>query len=170
MTADKRPEARAFYVDSRFQQLARRPGGVSRDEAIERAQAMIEDVKPGFGDWLDGELNTLSGLTRKASSGGFTNTSWVEAADAHSRRIRDVGTTMGFQLLSFVANNLCEIFESISAGAEYRSDLVDLHVEALHLARQEQYRNLRPDQLPELSAGLRRVVGRAGNAPDGPVK
>ena len=104
-------------------------------------------------------------LTRKASAGDVGDTSWVEAANAHSRRIRDVGTTMGFQLLSFVADNLCEIFDGIRAGAEYRSDLVDLHVETLHLARQEQYRGLRPDQLPELSAGLRRVVGTGGKRP-----
>jgi hypothetical protein len=34
------------------------------------------------------------------------------------------------------------------------------------LARQERYRNMRPDQLPELSAGLRRVVERASQAPE----
>jgi hypothetical protein len=45
---------------------------------------------------------------------------------------------------------------------------------ALLLARQEQYRNLRSEQLPELSSGLRRVAeyaprsnGRAAKAENG---
>jgi hypothetical protein len=168
MTADKHPEARTFTVESRFQKLARRPGGVSREEAIGRAQASLDDGKPSFADWLDGEIQGLTALTRKASAGSFTDTKWVEAADAHSRQIRDVGTTMGYQLLSFVANNLCQIFEAIEGGYEYRADLVDCQVEALLLARQERYRNMRPDQVPELTAGLREVVQRAGQASDGP--
>jgi hypothetical protein len=167
MTANKYPEARTFTVESRFQKLARRPGGVSRDEAIERAQSAIEDVKPGFVDWLDGEVKELTALTRKASAGEFTDTKWVTSADTHSRRIRDVGTTMGYQLLSFVANSLCETFEAIEGGFEYRADLVDCQVEALLLAKQERYRNMRPDQVPELSAGLRQVVQRAGQSSDG---
>ena len=166
MTAEKKPEARTFVVESRFQKMARRPGGVTREEAIGRAQSTIEEQEPTFSDWLEGELNALVSLTRMATSGGFRDTQWVETANGHCRQIRDVGTTMGFQMLTFVANNLCEIFEAVNAGADYRGDLVELHIEALMLARQERYRNMRPDQLPELSAGLRRVVERASQAPD----
>jgi hypothetical protein len=72
-------------------------------------------------------------------------------------------------MLTFVASNLCEIFDAVNAGADYRGDLVELHIEALMLARQDRYRNMRPDQLPELSAGLRRVVERASQTPDDKV-
>jgi hypothetical protein len=160
MSSEPHPEGRTFSVESRFQKLARRGGGVARDQAIERAKATIDDVKPSFGEWLDGELDALRAVTQKAAAGGFDDSSWVETADQHSRQIRDVGTTMGYQLLTFVANSLCDVFEAIAGGAEYRSDLVDCHIEALLLAKQERYRSMRPEQLPELSAGLRRVAER----------
>ena len=65
---------------------------------------------------------------------------------------------MGFDLVTFVAGNLSKIFEAINSGTEDRADLIDCHIQALLLARQEQNRNLRPEQLPELSSGLRRVA------------
>ena len=170
MSSDQNPDAREFFADSRFQKLARRAGGVSRDAAIQRAQATIDGSKPGFQDWLDVELNELRALTQKAAAGGFSDLSWLEAADEHCRHIRDVGTTMGYQLLTFVANSLSDVLEAVAAGAEYRNDLVDCHVEALLLAKQEQYRNMRPEQLPELSSGLRRVAERAALYGDGQGK
>lgn len=39
---------RMFPVETQFQKLARREGGVPRDKAIEQANANIEEIKPGF--------------------------------------------------------------------------------------------------------------------------
>jgi hypothetical protein len=163
MTNDDEPDAKAFFVDGRFEQMARRPGGVPREEAIERALAVIEENKPGFCDWLDRELAELGELIRLNEADDSGQTDWTETAYLQCVRMRDVGTTMGFELVTFIANNLCEIFQAVNGGAEYRGDLVDCHMQAMLLARQEQYRNLRPDQLPELSSGLRRVVEYAPN-------
>jgi hypothetical protein len=45
-------EGRTFPVETRFQKLARRPGGLPRAQAIEAAQAKIEESKPEFETWL----------------------------------------------------------------------------------------------------------------------
>ena len=159
MSDDAEQEARAFFVDSRFEQLARRPGGMPRDEALERAQATIDEIRPSFGEWLDdaaeraqqGDRAKRAARLQRPQLGSYV-------AYVLCLRIRDVGTTMGFDLVTFVAGNLSEIFEAINSGTDYRADLIDCHIQALLLARQEQYRNLRPEQLPELSSGLRRVA------------
>ena len=72
--------------------------------------------------------------------------------------MRDVGTTMGFELLTFIANTLCKIFDGIKAGAEFKIESVTCHFDALVLIQQEAYRNLRPEELPELSGGLHQVA------------
>jgi hypothetical protein len=105
-----------------------------------------------------------------AGPDGRSDASRIEAAYLHACRMRDVGATMGYELVSFVANNLCQIFEAINAGAEYRGDLIGCHIEALLLAKQERYRSMRPEQLPELSNILRRVVEVASIAPPDVVK
>ena len=159
-----------FPVDSHFQKMARRPGGAPREQALKDGQIAIDQIKSSFGAWLDRELDALFSEIRRGRSANSSNLSWADAAAAHSRHIRDVGTTMGFELVTFIANNLCEIFEVIVAGASTRYEIIDCHIDALLLAKQEQYRHLRPDQFPELDRGLRRMLEVAGDSPTGALK
>jgi hypothetical protein len=146
-----------FPVDTRFQQLARRPGGVARESAIESAQRQIDNMKTGFVDWLDRELKELTVATRLVTSNP-ADAAALERAFQASCQLRDVGGTMGYELVTFVANNFCGILDALRAGAPFDQDMVDCHLDALLLARTEPYRNLRPEQVPEMSSGLRRVV------------
>jgi hypothetical protein len=157
MADDPNPEARIFSPKTRFQTLARRPGGVSRNQAVENAQNHVEETKLGFDDWLEGELSELIGWIERAKSGEAVE-DWIEAAQFHANQLRDVGTTVGFELLTFIANTLCTILDGIKAGAERNMETLTCHIDALLLIRQKQYRHLRPDQVPELSRGLHRIA------------
>jgi hypothetical protein len=165
MSRNSKKEAVIFSVETRFQRLARVPGGISREQAIEKAQAQLDTLKPGFEDWLDQELQELSTVVKRALA-GEGEPDWIDVANHHCRRLRDVGATMGFELVSFVANALCDIFDAISAGAVGNTDSIACHMDALKLARQEAYRHLKPEQLPELSSGLRRVADLVSLCPD----
>jgi hypothetical protein len=156
-------EGRTFFLETRFQRMARRPGGVPRAEAIKNAQAKIDAGQPEFEAWLDRQLSELADTVRQAQA-GTAEPGWPEAVASQGCQLRDVGTTMGFVLLSFVANNLCAILENANGAAEGNLDLIACHVDALLLAKQKQYRKLRPEQLPELSEGLRRVANFAESA------
>jgi len=160
MAKHARPEARIFSVDTRFQTMARRPGGVLREKAIELAQAKIDEIQPEFDGWLERELQDLAKLIAKAAA-GKAEQNWITAANFRSRQLRDIGATMRCELLSFVADSLCDLFDSIAAGAECNMDSVVCHVDALMLSRQETYRHLQPEQVPELIKGLRLVAKRA---------
>jgi len=155
-------DARIFPVETRFQRMARRPGGIPRDRAIENAWTQVEEIKPSFDGWVETELQGLSDVVSKGQPG--TAKEWAAAANSHSRRLRDVGTTMGFELLTFVADSLCEVLDAIEAGAECNMETITCHVDALFLARQQAYRGVKPDQVPELTRGLRRIVGQVNSS------
>jgi hypothetical protein len=156
--ADNPPsDARIFSAKTRFQTLARRPGGVPRTRAVENAQNHVEETKLGFDDWLDGELTELIGWIERAKTGEAVE-EWIDGAQFHSNQLRDVGTTVGFELLTFIASTLCTILDGIKAGAECNMESLICHADSLLLIRQKQYRHLRPDQVPELSRGLHRVA------------
>ena len=150
-------EARIFSPKTRFQTLARRPGGVSRGKALDNAQNKIEEAKLGFDEWLDAEMTELIGAVDRARSGAPVD-DWIDAAQFHTNQLRDVGTTVGFELLTFIANTLSTILEGIKAGAEFNMESVTCHIDSLLLIRQKQFRHLRPDQVPELSRGLHRIA------------
>jgi hypothetical protein len=167
MADKKHPEAHLFYVDTRFEKRARRPGGIPREKAIEMAQARIEEIRPGFDVWLDQKLQELSKIIRSAQENP-AEPEWVDTAFFLAHQMRNVGTTMGYELLTYVADSLCEVFDEENFDSERNMNSVICHLDALLLSRQEQYRHLRPEQVPELSIGLRRVVERA--ASDGSPK
>lgn len=159
MAKIKDPEARIFAVDTRFQRMARREGGVPRSTAIEQARAAIEEVKPGFDQWIDGELQDFVNLIRNAQA-NEGNLDWIESASFRGRQLRDSATILRFDLLAFIANSLVEILDSIEAGNECNMEAVTCHLDALVLAKQGAYRNLKPDQVPELTKGLRQIAQR----------
>lgn len=150
-------EARIFFADTRFQRMARRPGGVTRKQAIEGAQAEVNDLKSDFPNWLERELQGLS-IAIKQLEESSGDMSGLDRLYLSCCQLNDVGTTMGFVLLTFVANSLCEILDAIKAGATYDRDIIGCHYDALVLAKTAPYRNLRPEQLPEMTEGLRRLV------------
>jgi hypothetical protein len=156
--SDKKHEAREFYVNSRFERLARRPDGLSREAALQRAQATVDDLKPGFAEWLETELTELKALF--AGLDGKDAAS-MEGAYFRSAQLRDVGTPMGYALITFVAKNLCDALDTMKTFAVYDKEVVDCHLDALFLARSEPFRGLQPEQVPEMARGLQRVAAIA---------
>ena len=151
-------EAREFHVETKFQQLAKRPGGVSRDQALSNAQASVATLKPGFETWLDDEITHLLKAIPQAGS-DLKERAWMKTADAHSQHLADVSATMGYDFVSYVANNLCLMFDAIRQGADYRRDVMVCHLDALVLGRKDKFRRMKPEDVPELTEGLRRVLG-----------
>ena len=156
---------KVFPVETTFQRQARRPGGVPRERAIKYAEDGVEEVKPGFDEWLGGELEALAEVVRKAQN-NEAPADWIGEANQHGRHLRDVGTTMGSELLTYIAGSLCEILDEVGAGAPCNIDSIVCHVDALFLARQRPYWGLKPEQVPELTAGLRRVVDHVSTSPN----
>lgn len=169
MPKNSKDEAVTFFVDTDFQKMARRLGGVPRETAIERAQAQVDRLKPEGANWLNRELRKFDAVIRK-TGGNFGDAFELDRVHESCCELRDVGTTVGFELFAFVANSLCEILDAVKAGAAYDKDMIHCHIDALSLAIKEPYRNLRPEQLPEMTGGLRRVVELASNLPARPIK
>jgi hypothetical protein len=158
------PDARVFPVETRFQKMAKREGGIPRDKAIEQAQNEIESVKSRFDNWLGDELQEFKKLMKKVES-TTASAEWIKTANFHSRQLRDSAITLNYELLAFIAGSLCEILDSIEAGGECNMESIACHVESLLLAGQTSYRHLKPEQVPDLTNGLHRVVKRVTAQP-----
>jgi hypothetical protein len=124
-------------VQTRFHSMALRPGGVSRKQAIGSAERVLNTMQPQFAEWLDRELRLLI-LAIPVEQGDITSGDpWLESAYLHARAVRDVGATMGFELLTFAANNLCDIIEVVRSGVDCPFDTVESQIQALLVAKRE---------------------------------
>lgn len=166
----EKPPAKVYPVKTRFQQMASRPGGISRDAAISVAESAVEQLKPGFDDWLGSELQALTDAVARLGGSGATNLEYFTDALVHCCAIHDVGATMGRELISFVTEGLRDILQASMGGAEYRANRVGCFMEALALANQPPYRDLAPNDLPDLAEGLRALAAYAVPAAASPAK
>jgi len=155
--AETDDDVRIFPVETRFQQLARRPGGIPRDKALAQAQSKIDEAKPAFDGWLNEQLDALLDVVKRAQTEN-TDAEWAEAANRYCRQLRDVGTTVDCELLTFIARSFSEMLDAITMGAECDWEAIQCHIDALLLARQKSYRGVKPEQVPDLISGLRRVA------------
>jgi chemotaxis protein histidine kinase CheA len=163
MTEKTPPNVRIFSVKTRFQELAQRPGGVPRELAIQQAETGIEGYKADFVDWVDRELQELTRALRKVK-GRQADKAQVDEIYRRCRQLRDTGTTMGLALLTFVADNLCRVLDTVQSGAPYDSEVIECHIDALFMAKQNAYRNIRPEHVPEMTSGLHRMLERASRS------
>jgi len=159
-------EANIFYADTRFERMARRPGGLSREEALERAQSAVEDLNTDFSGWIDEQYSELRTALADIAHNPKDKEA-LERAHLKSAYLRDVGATMGYILVTFVATTLCDVLDAYIAGAPFDKNVTDCHMDAFLLARTDDYRHLRPEQVPELAKGLLRVVEVASIASPG---
>lgn len=157
MSAQPNSSARIFHANTPFENLARRPGGLARERAIQNAADGIEKIKPEMVFWLKQGAFRLDRAIQDT---------WISSADASrfdtaielSGSLRDVGATLGFPLLSFICGNLYEILSAQKEGASFRKDIIDCHRMALVLSIQDDYRMTKPEDLPVLKSGLLNVL------------
>jgi hypothetical protein len=130
---------------------------MSRNRAIERAEIEIAEVKVEFDEWLSREMTELTTAFEAARDNPNDPERLAELAN-RGRQLRDVTATIRLELLSFVAASLCDLLDSVSAETEFPIDSIVCHLDALNLSARPDFRELRPDEVPELTKGLRRVV------------
>jgi hypothetical protein len=167
MPSKTAPDPNVFSVETYFQKMARRPGGPPREKVIEVAQSGLNALAPEFNGWLDNKLVELNQIVEEMKAARTLEPAKTEEARARSRALRDVGSTMGFDLVSFIANSLCAILETEGLSADQRLDAIDCSVKALLLASREPYSKLSPSDVPELADGLRRIAAAATAARPG---
>lgn len=158
-TAKPQPELLDNPLHLRLQQLASKPGGIPPSRALKNAQMELDRLKPQLNSYIKEECANLEAALSAAGVVGPHQRQSIDAAYEASMRLRDVAEPMGFLLVSFIAKNLCEIFEvAAEAEIEYPAAILECHFDALRLVQQRQYRNVQPQDLPELTGGLLRAV------------
>jgi hypothetical protein len=158
MAKPSQSPAREFLVVTHFQKAARRPGGLSREEALQAAKANIDRIKPEFAAWLEAEINTIRLLVKAERYDSAADSAFIESVRTRSTHLAEVATTMGYPLVSFIATNLRSICDAVSDGAAYDRDVASCHVDALVLAKQQRYSRMQPEDLPALRGGLKRLI------------
>ena len=126
-------------------------------DALDLSNAVVTRSVADLEAHLDRELASLHLLIDDALQNP-ANLRWIKDANDHTRQLRNIGSTIGLELLTHIADTLCEMFDRIRKGEDYSVESIKCYVDSLNLARRNEYRNIKPEEVPELTEGLRQVA------------
>ena len=142
---------------TRFHQLSRRPSGIMRQEAVQKAAEVVEELKPNYLEWLEADINRLGATLDLLQRQAIKNPGTMTEAYHHARAIRDIGTTFGHPAITTVADDLCELLYCFSSNGIYSQDAIDTLFSSLLYLRTSENSQENVDVLFE---GLEKVVNR----------
>jgi hypothetical protein len=164
--ADK-TEVKIMHVQTRFSSMANRAGGITRQEAMERAETFVEKIEEKYPDWVDKDMKELVAIIAGINKNGGFSQETYDAAYRGACRVRDLGGTFGYELTTKVGDSLCELIFRLAEGKMYSQEALDTHVNALKLVCTPQFRGVPVTALQELIDSLGKLVN---NYPDPDAK
>ncbi len=163
------PEVKIMHVQTRFTTMTNRKGGMSREEAVERAETFVEQAVEKYPDWVDADMRALVAIVaRIKKEGGFTKETYDEAYRG-AGRVRDLGGTFGYELTTKVGDSLCELIFRLAEGGLHSQEALVTHMNALRLVCTPQFRGVPAASLADLMDSLKKLVNKYPD-PDAELK
>lgn len=156
---NEKPGVKVVPVQSRFSRMALRGGGIAAEDAIAAADSIIEQQRSRYFDWVTADLAALDEALNLLY-GGSGMPSHHDAAYYKSAQIRDLGGTFGYDVITDVANSLCELLYRMRAARRYSRDCIEAHQSALKLVCTKEVETMPLEAQDALVSGLQRVVDK----------
>ncbi|ALK09051.1 Hpt domain-containing protein [Blastochloris viridis] len=126
-------------------------------EAIERAEAALNELSSEFDGWMAIECDRLEASRKALSSGGLSKGSTqVMFRAAHD--IKGEAATFGFPLAAEIADSLCRLIFHTPKPAALPLELIDRHVAAIRAVVRENMRGGGDTTAREVAEHLRSMA------------
>jgi len=127
-----RKQVRTFFPKTRLSELASRPGGLSRDDAIAGAMKGIEASRVEGDATVAKSINDIDALLRTAKGGKLPLES-MNSVLKQADQIVTISGTFGYWSLDKVARSLCDLTDGLINSEQYDLAPVAVHVQSLRL-------------------------------------
>lgn len=128
------------------------------EAAVARAEAALEDLKPAFDGWLDGEIAQLetaaAAWQTKPADAALTRNLYAAAHD-----LRGAGATLGRPSIGAVAGSLCRLLNE-ATSSPLVGPLVLSHLDAVRRLRSEAEREGAGPLLHVLEQAVSEAIAR----------
>jgi len=120
-------------VKNRLGQLLRRPGGVSRTEAVEAAAVAVETLREDYVGAIPQELGALEAIAAAARKKRISPRDF-EAMIERAGRLLTLAGTFRYDLLEQVVQRFCDLCVGMLEKGIDDAEAVDVHLRAMRLA------------------------------------
>jgi len=122
---------RTYFPKTRLSQLAARPGGVSRDSAIENALEAMEEMRDECTVAIETAIAAIEAILYAARNG--LNEAQMKDILGHADRVVTLAGTFGYGLLDTAVRSLCDVTDGLLPAQACEIAPIAVHVQAMRL-------------------------------------
>lgn len=125
---------RLVGVQSKFAVESVKQGGVSRAEAAQQAETVIESSRAELDERLRASIAALAEMVSDLEFKPSVDSDLIHEFRDHARRVRDFGSLAGFEAVTMIAAMLCDVLNGVVDGRlRFRAEVVRCFVDPLEL-------------------------------------
>ena len=144
---------RVYTVKNRLAELARKPGGLTLEEAVRAAETRLDAIRDQCVASLAGRAADLSAEAGRQR--GLGDTADFDDLYRMSNAIYGVAAPFELRGLAEVASGLCDLIDGFRRGEPVAWEAIDVHVDGVRLLAAGGEQHAEP-----IFAGLRKVRER----------
>ena len=131
-------------------------------DALQAADKVIEEMREVYLDELAGDLKTLGALAEKfgKAGGGESIEGLADEIYETVKRIRDLGETFGYILVTKIADLFCELIYRQKFASKFAISECLTCIESLKLVSHRSFRDKTVHDAAEICAGIAMIVDK----------
>jgi hypothetical protein len=122
---------KTFFPKTRLSQLAARPGGVTRDQAIANAAEAMEEMREECTGAIETAIAALEAILYAAR--GRLSEEQMKDILRHADRVVTLAGTFGYGLLDTAVRSLCDVTDGMLPAQACDVAPIAVHVQAMRL-------------------------------------
>ncbi len=124
---------KVFFPTTRLAELAARPGGLMRDEAISAAADSLESMRAESEAAIRTAIAAMEEIAFARDVGDFLDAQRLTAILKHADQIVTLAGMFGYAALDTAARSLCALADGLLRSGQYDRAPVSVHVQTMHL-------------------------------------
>jgi chemotaxis protein histidine kinase CheA len=150
---------RRYTTPNRLAHFVNTADGITLADALARADANLEEIRPPSLQRIDEALAELG-----AKAPAAPTPAEVDRLYRLANELAGTAAVFGLTGLGRAAYSLCELLDVLKSAPAWNAAAVTVHLEGLRLLRGEDSGALTPEAIAAVLAGLDKVVARVSEA------
>lgn len=128
--------------------------------AIKQAENFMETQKINYPAWLDDDLKNLKNTFKKINpNSNNQQKNLLNDIFKISLEIKGQGGTYGYPLISYVADNICTLLDSVSKISKEDIEIIRIHIDLLSIIAKNRIKDIPNNQkTKQILNGLDKII------------
>jgi hypothetical protein len=145
------------FPKTRLSELAARPGGMSRSDAVESAKKQMESMRGDSDNVIETAIDAVEAITYEARKSGKLQKTQLLEILRHGDQMVTLAGTFGYASLGVASRSLCDVADGMLGSGLDNIAPILVHVQAIRMIS-PRATALAPEEVDKILAELTKIL------------